>query len=90
MHDEFFDGSIGEGTLPEAAVRSDLVAPPELVVKSALDGQLVRLLTLHPDLQLRFRNNNLASMDESAKRQLLEDMRAILEVHSPVYEESLR
>ena len=88
--DEFFDGTIGGGELPASATRSELTVPQGMVAHSVIDKQLVRLLTLHPDLRLQFRNNNLATMDDGAKRQLLEDMRDILGITSPNYEESLR
>ena len=87
--DEFFDGYDGGGELPTDAVRADLVAP-KLVARTYLDKQLVRLMTLNPHLKLRFRNDNLANLDEATKRQILEDMRYALGIDSPAHEESLR
>lgn len=90
MQEPVFDGFIGGGVLPQDAVRSDVVAPQDLVVASELDKQLARLLLLHPDLQVRFRSNNIASLDEDTKRQLLEDMREILGIVPLIYEETRR
>ena len=87
--DEIFDGIVGGGELPAHATRSDLVEP-QLVAKTYLDKQLIRLQILNPDLKVPFRNDNLANMDEATKRQILEDMRYALGINSPTYEESIR
>ena len=75
---EIFDGFAGGGPPSSDALRSTLVVPQDLVVKSDLDKQVARLLILHPDLQIKFRNNNLANLDDQTKRELLQDMREVL------------
>ncbi len=85
---ELFDGFAGGGALSTDAIRSDVVAPQDLVVTSELDKQLARLLLLHPDLKVRFRSNNLASLDENTKHQLLEDLRELLGIIPLSYEKT--
>ena len=77
---ELFDEVIGGGILSPDETRSDLTVPPNLVVESELDKEVARLLVLHPEIQIKFRNNNLPSLDDSAKRVLLEAMRDVLGV----------
>lgn len=83
---EIFDGFVGGGTLTKENIRTDISEPKNLVVSSALDKRLARLLTLHPELQLRFRNNNLASLNDDTKQALLQDMQDILGI-SPLRNE---
>lgn len=75
---ELFDGVIGGTDLPEESARKDIFEVKDLVISSALDKQMARLLALHPQLQVKFRNNNLASLDDPTKQALLQDMQDIL------------
>lgn len=59
-------------------LRSDLDDLSDVIVKSDLDLHIVRLLALHPALKLRFRNHDLASIDDDTKRALLDDMNEVL------------
>ena len=55
-------------------VRDDVATVRDLKVDSDLDRHIVRLLTLHPQLQVRFRNHDLARLDEATKQALLQDL----------------
>lgn len=70
--------SIGGKPLPKKYVRSDLDDISNVVVKSDLDLHIVRLLALHPKLKVRFRNQDLASLDDATKQTLLSDMNDVL------------
>lgn len=61
-------------------VRSDLDDLRAVVAKSDLDLHIVRLLALHPTLKVRFRNQDLASLDDATKQTLLNDMNRVLGV----------
>ena len=75
---ELFSEVIGGGTLSLDEARSDLNIPQNLIAESELDREVARLLVLHPEIQIKFRNNNLPSLDDSDKRVLLETMRDVL------------
>jgi hypothetical protein len=62
----------------KAQVRTYLSDLADVVVKSDLDLHIVRLLNLHPALQVRFRNQDIASLDDATKRTLLRDMNHVL------------
>lgn len=81
-----FDEIIGGGTLSENDIRSDLSVPENLVVESELDKQVARLLILHPELQLKFRQNNVAKLDDETKRVLLAHMREFLGIFPLLHE----
>jgi hypothetical protein len=59
-------------------VRDDVATVPDLKVDSDLDRHIVRLLTLHPQLQVRFRSHDLARLDDATKQALLQDMNDLL------------
>jgi hypothetical protein len=63
---------------PKNRVRDDMDHLRDLVVDSDLDKHIVRLLALHPKLRVRFRNQDLASLDVPTKQALLADMNAVL------------
>lgn len=65
---------------PPKNVREDLDDLRAVVVKTDLDLHIVRLLELHPELRVRFRNHDLASIDSSTKAILLDDMNKVLGV----------
>ena len=83
---ELFSEVIGGGTLSPDEARSDLSIPPNLIAESELDRDVARLLVLHPEMQIKFRNNNLPSLDDSAKEVLLEAMRDVLGIAPLDYE----
>lgn len=81
MHNtELFSEVVGGGNLSPNETRSDLNIPSNLIAESELDREVARLLVLHPEMQIKFRNNNLPSLDDSAKQVLLEAMRDVLGV----------
>jgi hypothetical protein len=59
-------------------IRTDLDDLSTLTVHSDLDLHIVRLLALHPSLKVRFRNHDIASLDEGTKKLLLDDMNEVL------------
>ena len=72
-----FAPSVGQMRTPKD-LRKDLDDLSDVAVESDLDLHIVRLLALHPELKLRFRNQDLASIDEGTKRALLADMNEVL------------
>lgn len=72
-----FAPSVGRMGTPKS-LRNDLDDLSDVVVRSDLDLHIVRLLALNPTLKLRFRNHDLASIDENTKRALLADMNEVL------------
>ena len=74
-----FAPSVGH-KLPTKYVRDDLDDISRIAVKSDLDLHIVRLLALHPALKMRFRNQDLASLDDGTKQRLLDDMNTVLGV----------
>ena len=75
-----FDDVLGGRKLPKYLIREDVVEPDGLVISSELDKRMARLLAFHPQLRVKFRNNNLASLDDSTKEALLQDMYDVLGV----------
>jgi hypothetical protein len=49
-----------------------------LKTDSDLDRHIVQLLALHSSLRLRFRNQDLTTLDDATKRALLKDMNQVL------------
>ncbi len=64
--------------LPKARFRDDMDHLRDLVVDSDLDRHIVRLLVLHPKLRVRFRCQDLTSLDAATKKALLADMNDVL------------
>jgi len=64
--------------LPKARFRDDMDHLRDLVVDSDLDRHIVQLLALHPQLRVRFRSQDLASLDATTKKDLLADMNDVL------------
>jgi len=73
-NDEIFDGFAGGRDLPKHRVREDVSELGNLIVSSELDRRMARLLALHPELQVKFRNNNIANLDTETKEALLQAM----------------
>jgi hypothetical protein len=63
---------------PRSRFRNDMDHLRDLVVDSDLDKHIVRLLALHPQLRVRFRNPNLPALDAATKRALLADINDVL------------
>lgn len=63
-------------------LRSGTCSLQDLKITTDIDRHLVRLLTLHPDLQVAFRCQDLATLDESTKRDLLHDNNDLLGIKS--------
>jgi hypothetical protein len=59
-------------------VRDDLESMLDLKVGSELDLHIVRLLRLHPNVKVGFRNQDLTCLDENTKRAFLKDMNELL------------
>lgn len=68
------------GKPPKKYLRKDLDDLANVVATSDLDLHIVRLLALHPVLKIRFRNHDLAALDEATKQLLLKDMNHVLGV----------
>jgi hypothetical protein len=64
---------------PKRLLRPD-VDPKAVSPASPLDKHIQRLLTLHDDLPLRFRNVDLARTSEAAKRSLLVEIHELLNI----------
>jgi hypothetical protein len=73
----------GGHILPDKYVRKDVTGLENVTVVSDLDRHIVRLLALHPELRVKFRNQDLASLDNATKQSLLEDMNKVLGIKSP-------
>ena len=68
----------GGADLADGYLRDDMDSLQDLKAHSDLDRHIVRLLALHKDLRLQFRNQDLASLGDSTKRALLQDMNDLL------------
>ena len=64
--------------LSSDSVRDDVASLRQLVVHSQLDRHIVRLLALHKDLGVQFRNQDLGKLSDADKRLLLQDMNDVL------------
>ncbi|MEI8021456.1 MAG: hypothetical protein WCH39_24820 [Schlesneria sp.] len=66
----------------KSQIRCDLDDLSTVVATSELDLHIVRLLAMHPTLKVRFRNQDLAALDDMTKQTLLNDMNHVLGVRS--------
>jgi hypothetical protein len=80
--DDDFAPVTGGVSLASEFVRSDLGALQDLKVESELDLHIVRLLRLHPNLKVGFRNQDLTRLSEQTKQALLQDMNDLLGIKS--------
>jgi len=78
--DDDFVPVAGGVDLAGAYVRDDLDSLRDVKVQSDLDRHIVRLLALHKQLRVRFRNQDLARLDDPTKQALLQDMNDLLEI----------
>ena len=76
--DDDFVPVTGGVDLADDYVRDDIDALRDVKVSSDLDRHIVQLLSLHKKLRVRFRNQDLASLDDATKRDLLTDMNDLL------------
>ncbi len=76
--DDDFVPVTGGGSLANEFLRSDLEALLDLKVESELDLHIVRLLRLHPNLKVGFRNQDLTRLDDQTKEAFLQDMNDLL------------
>jgi len=76
--DDDFVPVSGGVDLADDYVRDDVDALRDVKVHSDLDRHIVQLLSLHKNLRVRFRNQDLASLDDATKRDLLIDMNDLL------------
>jgi hypothetical protein len=80
LKDDDFTPVTGGAELAEEYVREDLDWLRRLKVESDLDRHLVRLLALHKQLRVRFRNLDWTRLDDAAKQTLLQEMNDILRI----------
>ena len=80
--DDFVPVSGGVDLIDEYA-RNDLGALCDVVVESDLDRHIVRLLALHSEICVGFRNQDLTAMSDADKRLLLQDINDLLGIKSP-------
>lgn len=59
-------------------LRSDLDDLSGVSATSDLDLHIIRLLALHSTLKVRFRNQDLAALNDATKQTLLDDMNQVL------------
>jgi len=76
--DDDFAPVTGGVQLPDDFFRNDLDALHALKAESALDLHIIRLLFLHPRLQVRFRNQDLTKLSVKTKQSLLMDVNSLL------------
>lgn len=75
-------GSIGCGDLlPLSKRRADLGDLSSLQATTSIDKHIVRLLALHPELRVQFRNQDLSLLGDAAKLAIIEDINEILGIH---------
>lgn len=76
--DDDFVPVTGGADLADDYLRDDLDSLSDLKVQSDLDRHIVRLLALHKDLRVGFRNRDLTRLDDATKHDLLQDMNDLL------------
>lgn len=68
----------GDDAPPDGYIRTDLDSLSDLKVDSAIDLHIVRLLKLHPDIQVAFSNQDLTTLDDATKRAFVQDLNDLL------------
>jgi len=76
--DDDFVRVTGGVDLADNYIRDDIAALRDVKVTSDLDRHIVQLLSLHRKLRVRFRNQDLSSLDDATKQDLLTDMNDLL------------
>jgi len=74
LDDDDFVPVTGGVNLADDYIRDDVDAMRDVKVTSDLDRHIVQLLLLHKKLRIRFRNQDLSSLSDTTKRDLLTDM----------------
>ena len=78
IQDDDFVPVTGGIQLADDNIRDDVIALRDLKAESELDLHIVRLLALHPQLQVRFRNQDMTRLDDATKQALLQDINDLL------------
>ena len=76
--DDDFVPVTGGVDLADDYLRDDLDSLRDLKVQSDLDRHIVRLLALHKDVRVKFRNQDLTQLSDADKQDLLHDMNDLL------------
>ncbi len=76
--DDDFVPVTGGVDLADDYLRGDMEALRDLKVESELDLHIVRLLRLHPNLKVGFRNQDLTCLDDETKKAFIQDMNDLL------------
>ena len=76
--DDDFVPVTGGVDLADDYLRDDVDALRDLKVQSDLDRHIVRLLALHKNVRVKFRNQDLTRLSDADKRALLQDMNDLL------------
>ena len=76
--DDDFVPVTGGVDIADDYIRDDVDAMRDVKVTSDLDRHIVQLLSLHKKLRVRFRNQDLSSLSDATKRDLLTDMNDLL------------
>ena len=76
--DDDFVPVTGGVDLADDYLRDDVDALRDLKVQSDLDRHIVRLLALHKNVRVKFRNQDLTRLSDADKRALLQDMKDLL------------
>jgi hypothetical protein len=77
-NDDNFVPVTGGVALRKGQVRTDLDSLRDLKVGSDLDLHIVRLLRLHPNVKVGFRNQDLTCLDDDTKTAFLKDLNDLL------------
>ncbi|PHS06081.1 MAG: hypothetical protein COA78_14700 [Blastopirellula sp.] len=75
--DDDFVPVTGGNELASDQIRDD-VALHDVKATSDLDRHIIRLLSLHKQVGIQFRNQDLTSLDDTTKRALLDDINELL------------
>jgi hypothetical protein len=81
LKDDDFVPVTGGVDLADDYLRGDMEALRNLKVESELDLHIVRLLRLHPNLKVGFRNQDLTRLDDETKKAFIQDMNDLLEIN---------
>lgn len=74
---EFSPSAVGRAP-KYVKTRDNLGSVGSIIATSQIDVQIVRLLALHSTLSVRFRNQDLSTLDGSTKQLFLNDINDVL------------
>jgi hypothetical protein len=80
--DDDFVPVTGGVSLEANHVRADLKSLRDLKAESELDLHIVRLLSLHPNVRVGFRNQDLTCIADDTKRAFLKDLNDLLGIRT--------